>query len=245
MNKDTNDTVITSDENGFEYYLDITNNGPATATNIKVIDKIPQYVEAFNGRAETTIIADSNSSDDYSCDVDGADVNCTLSKIDVNDTVRVRIGVYGAKATGVRINSATAFSTTIADSNRSNNEGNVSVDVQSTADIMVSKNDVTFASEDEFIYAGTNGLYTIQVINNGSAEANFIMAWSLVNPGDEVILMLPNYMQVPGLAKIIGADIKYIYLQEQSGWHLDMNELRSLLTNRTKLISICNPSNLC
>ncbi len=171
MNKDTNDTVITSDENGFEYYLDITNNGPATATNIKVIDKIPQYVEAFNGRAETTIIADSNSSDDYSCDVDGADVNCTLSKIDVNDTVRVRIGVYGAKATGVRINSATAFSTTIADSNRSNNEGNVSVDVQSTADVMVSKNDVTFASEDEFIYAGTNGLYTIQVINNGSAEA--------------------------------------------------------------------------
>ena len=81
------------------------------------------------------------------------------------------------------------------------------------------------------------------LVTNGSAEANFVMAWSLVNPGDEVILMLPNYMQVPGLAKIIGADIKYIYLQEQSDWHLDMNELRSLLTNRTKLISICNPSN--
>ncbi len=81
------------------------------------------------------------------------------------------------------------------------------------------------------------------LVTNGSAEANFITAWSLVNPEDEVILMLPNYMQVPGLAKIIGADIKYIYLKEENDWHLDLNELRSLLANQTKLISICNPSN--
>ncbi len=81
------------------------------------------------------------------------------------------------------------------------------------------------------------------LVTNGSAEANFLTAWSLVNPGDEVILMLPNYMQVPGLAKIIGADIKYIYLKEENNWHLDLNELRPLLTNQTKLISICNPSN--
>ena len=81
------------------------------------------------------------------------------------------------------------------------------------------------------------------LVTNGSAEANFLTAWSLVNPRDEVILMLPNYMQVPGLAKIIGADIKYIYLKEENNWHLDLNELKSLLTSQTKLISICNPSN--
>jgi len=81
------------------------------------------------------------------------------------------------------------------------------------------------------------------LVTNGSAEANFLTAWSLVNPGDEVILMLPNYMQIPGLAKIIGANIKYIYLKEENDWHLDLNELRSLLTKQTKLISICNPSN--
>jgi hypothetical protein len=81
------------------------------------------------------------------------------------------------------------------------------------------------------------------LITNGSAEANFLTAWSLLNPGDEVIMMLPNYMQVPGLAKIIGTNIKYIYLKEENNWHLDLNELRSLLTNQTKLISICNPNN--
>ena len=81
------------------------------------------------------------------------------------------------------------------------------------------------------------------LITNGSAEANFILAWSLIQPGDEVIMMLPNYMQVPGLAKIFGASVKYIYLKEELGWHFAMDELQSLLTNKTKLISICNPSN--
>ena len=81
------------------------------------------------------------------------------------------------------------------------------------------------------------------LVTNGSAEANFLTAWSLIDPDDEVILMLPNYMQVPGLAKIIGAKIKYIYLKEENDWHLDFNELRSLVSNQTKLISICNPSN--
>ena len=81
------------------------------------------------------------------------------------------------------------------------------------------------------------------LITNGSAEANFILAWSLIQPGDEIVMVLPNYMQVPGLAKIFGARVKYIYLQEELDWHLNMDELQSLLTNKTKLISICNPSN--
>ena len=104
-----------------------------------------------------------------------------------------------------------------------------------------SQGDPTLRENISTWYQNKNGSNIL--VTNGSAEANFITAWSLVNPGDEVILMLPNYMQVPGLAKIIGADIKYIYLKEENDWHLDLNELRSLLTTQTKLISICNPSN--
>ncbi|SHO81616.1 hypothetical protein MNB_SV-15-163 [hydrothermal vent metagenome] len=170
--KDSNDTVVTSDEDGFEYYIDIKNSGPAKATNIKFRDVIPQYIEAFGDRKETNITAETNSSDNSdSCIITNAEVNCTINSIDVNDSIRVIIGVYGAKAVGMKENNATAFSSDVPDSNRSNNKGKVTVNVESTADIMVSKNDVTFASDDEFIYAGTNALYTIQVINNGSAEA--------------------------------------------------------------------------
>jgi hypothetical protein len=81
------------------------------------------------------------------------------------------------------------------------------------------------------------------LLTNGSAEANFIMAWTLIKPGDEVVLVLPTYMQVPGLAKNFGAEIKTINLKEELDWHLDLNELEELVTPNTKLISICNPNN--
>ena len=44
----------------------------------------------------------------------------------------------------------------------------------------------------------------IQVTNGGS-EANFVATWNLVEPGDEVVMMVPNYMQMWGLARAFGA----------------------------------------
>src|SRR5215217_9725535 len=37
-------------------------------------------------------------------------------------------------------------------------------------------------------------------VTNGGSEANCILLMRLVEPGDEIVLMVPNYMQVPGLA---------------------------------------------
>ena len=47
----------------------------------------------------------------------------------------------------------------------------------------------------------------IQVTNGGS-EANYITTWNLVEPGDEVVMMVPNYMQTWGLARAFGATVK-------------------------------------
>ena len=47
----------------------------------------------------------------------------------------------------------------------------------------------------------------IQVTNGGS-EANCISLMHLVQPGDEVVMMMPNYMQVHGLARAFGATVK-------------------------------------
>src|SRR5262245_37882689 len=37
-------------------------------------------------------------------------------------------------------------------------------------------------------------------VTNGGAEANYVATWHLVEPGDEVVMMEPNYMQTRGLA---------------------------------------------
>src|SRR5579864_5946708 len=77
----------------------------------------------------------------------------------------------------------------------------------------------------------------------GGAEANFLVTWALCEPGDEVIFMQPNYMQVAGLARAFGAIVKPWWLREKNEWAPDTDELPRLITPKTRLIAVCNPNN--
>ncbi len=81
------------------------------------------------------------------------------------------------------------------------------------------------------------------LVTNGSIEANFVAMWSMLNPGDELVLMLPNYMQIWGIARSFGFDVKPFYLKEELGWQPDINELKKLVSSKTKMIAVCNPNN--
>jgi aspartate/methionine/tyrosine aminotransferase len=82
-------------------------------------------------------------------------------------------------------------------------------------------------------------------VTNGGAEANYLAVWNLVEPGDEVVFMVPSYMQTWGLARAFGATIKEWPLTRAAGgpWTADTAALDALITARTKLIIICNPNN--
>ena len=77
----------------------------------------------------------------------------------------------------------------------------------------------------------------------GGAEANYLVTWGLIERGDEVIFMQPNYMQVAGLARGFGANVKPWWLREELQWAPDVDELSRVVTSRTKMIAVCNPSN--
>jgi len=81
------------------------------------------------------------------------------------------------------------------------------------------------------------------LVTNGSSEANFVSIWHLVNKGDEIALMLPNYMQIWGLARALGAKIKPFRLQGKRDWSLDIEKLKKTVNRKTKLIVVCNPNN--
>ena len=94
------------------------------------------------------------------------------------------------------------------------------------------------------MYPGA-GVEHIEVTNGGS-EANFITTFNLVEPGDEVVMLVPNYMQTWGLARGFGGTIKPWRLVEDPAagrWRADLSELESLVTAKTRLIVICNPNN--
>jgi hypothetical protein len=77
----------------------------------------------------------------------------------------------------------------------------------------------------------------------GSSEANFLLMWSLINPGDEVLFELPNYMQMWGLLGAFGAKVKPFFLREDLGWQPDLEAMKKLVTAKTKLIVLTNPNN--
>jgi aspartate/methionine/tyrosine aminotransferase len=81
------------------------------------------------------------------------------------------------------------------------------------------------------------------LVTAGSSEANFLLMWSLIEPGDEVLFELPNYMQMAGLLRSFGAKVKPFRLHESLGWQPDLDEMRKLVTAKTKLIVLTNPNN--
>jgi aspartate/methionine/tyrosine aminotransferase len=88
------------------------------------------------------------------------------------------------------------------------------------------------------------GASTEQILTTaGSSEANFLLMWSGIEPGDEVIFMMPNYMQMWGLLRGFGARVTPFWLREGLGWAPDLDELGRLVSQKTKLIIVTNPNN--
>ena len=84
------------------------------------------------------------------------------------------------------------------------------------------------------------------LVTNGGSEANCVALLHLLEPGDQVVMMTPNYMQALGLARGLGADLRtWPLVHDEPGgrWRADVDRLAALVNERTKLIAICNPNN--
>ena len=81
------------------------------------------------------------------------------------------------------------------------------------------------------------------LVTNGSAEANFVACHTLLEAGDEVVMMIPNYMQIWGIAEEMGAIPRAFHLREENSWAPDLAELRRVVNEKTRMIALCNPNN--
>jgi hypothetical protein len=113
-------------------------------------------------------------------------------------------------------------------------------------------------AEQELGYSQTNGTIALReriaalypgatpdhiLVTNGTSEANFVTIWGLLDPDDEMVLMLPNYLQIWGIARGFRGQVRPFHLREEQAWSPDLDALRRAITPRTRLIAVCHPNN--
>jgi aspartate/methionine/tyrosine aminotransferase len=77
----------------------------------------------------------------------------------------------------------------------------------------------------------------------GAANALFIVSTSLLNKNDHIVVAKSNYATNIETPRTIGARLSYINMRFENEYKLDIEELESLITEDTKLVSLTYPHN--
>lgn len=81
------------------------------------------------------------------------------------------------------------------------------------------------------------------VVTAGSAEANLLVVLSVASSGDIVLVDSPNYMQVSGLLKLVGARVMYLE-REPPKWNFPLQRALELLGRlKPKAVFVTDPNN--
>jgi len=78
---------------------------------------------------------------------------------------------------------------------------------------------------------------------NGSSEAIYLTMRSLLEPGDEVVVLDPSYQQLFSIAESIGCKLKHWRLQFENSFRPDLGEARRLIGPQTRMIVVNFPHN--
>jgi len=81
------------------------------------------------------------------------------------------------------------------------------------------------------------------LVTHGAIGANALVYQALVDAGDRVISVLPTYQQHHSIPQSLGAEVRTLRLEESNGFLPDLDDLRTLIGGRAKLIAFSNPNN--
>lgn len=93
------------------------------------------------------------------------------------------------------------------------------------------------------------GLYTeivtedMVICTHGGTGANAIVYQALIEKGDNVVCILPNYQLNYSLPEALGAEIRIFTCDENSNYTVDLKKIKSMIDENTKLITLANPNN--
>ena len=80
-------------------------------------------------------------------------------------------------------------------------------------------------------------------VTNGTSEANYLLALALIRRGDDFALEMPNYMQLWGLPRSLGATVKPFNLKPDANWEIDWDAFDAAVTPKTRVVYLSHPNN--
>jgi len=80
------------------------------------------------------------------------------------------------------------------------------------------------------------------VIGNGSDEIIALVLRAFLNPNEEVIISKPTFLMYEITAKIEGANVRIVPMND---FRYDLTAIKEAVTDKTKIIFIANPDNPC
>ena len=163
-------TATAEFENTVVYEISVLNNGPDPVDGIVIEDDLPAYVGFNGGSGVNANITSAPVGVTFDCNVaNNGDVTCsqTGGSLSATESVVLTIEASRPLRDGSRTNTASAFSNTVGDNNRSNNTAQATVQIDPVADIQVQSKSVT----PNPVRAGVNATYTVTVRNRGPSTA--------------------------------------------------------------------------
>lgn len=79
------------------------------------------------------------------------------------------------------------------------------------------------------------------LVTLGTSGGLSLIMWSLVNPGDEVLMFDPYFVMYPALTKLVGG--VPVIVDTYPDFRIDLNKVADAITPRTKLILLNSPAN--
>jgi aminotransferase len=80
------------------------------------------------------------------------------------------------------------------------------------------------------------------VLTNGAMQGLSTVFRALLAQGDEVVVPTPTFF-FDGALKLAGGVPVYVACREEDGWAWDIARIEAAVTNRTRMLLICNPTN--
>lgn len=80
-------------------------------------------------------------------------------------------------------------------------------------------------------------------VSGGAKQSLFNAIMALVNPGDEVIFSSPYWVSYPEMVSLAEGKSVIIETKTEDGFRISGKKLEDAITDKTKLIILCNPSN--